>query len=143
MKKIIGIIIALIIVVISVIVLKNSNSITTTPIDTTNSSVVDTPSTTPVVTTPTTTTKPVTPTTPKIAEYTMSDVAMHATVSSCWTAVNDSVYDVTSWVNKHPGGSTAILGLCGKDGSDRFNGKHGGQSRPESELANFKIGILN
>ena len=52
------------------------------------------------------------------------------------------MYDVTSWISQHPGGEQAILGLCGIDSSDAFNGQHGGQRRPATELASFKIGIL-
>ncbi len=144
MKKTIGIVIALVIVIGAVLVLKNKNSTTPTPTNTNNTPVVNTTSTTPVVTTPTTITKPaVVPAKPKVAGYTMSDIATHAIASSCWTAVNGSVYDVTSWINKHPGGSRAILGMCGKDASSAFDNQHGGQSRPEAELASFKIGVLN
>jgi cytochrome b involved in lipid metabolism len=74
--------------------------------------------------------------------FTMTDVAKHGSAESCYSAINGGVYDLTNWIDKHPGGSKAILSLCGKDGSDSFNGKHGGQARPMSELANFKIGIL-
>lgn len=76
------------------------------------------------------------------ATYTMANVAHHNSGSSCWTAINGGVYDVTSWINQHPGGPGAILSLCGTDGSTAFNGQHGGQRRPEQELASFKIGIL-
>jgi cytochrome b involved in lipid metabolism len=55
--------------------------------------------------------------------------------------VNGWVYDLTSWISQHPGGQKAVLSICGKDGSDGFNGKHGWQPRPASELAWFKIGI--
>jgi cytochrome b involved in lipid metabolism len=75
--------------------------------------------------------------------YTISEVANHNSQSSCWTAINGSVYNVTSWINKHPGGKNAILGLCGKDGSSAFDNQHGGQRRPEQELATFKIGTLS
>ena len=77
------------------------------------------------------------------ASYSLADVAAHATQSSCWTAINGKVYDVTNWISQHPGGAQAILGLCGKDGSDAFNGKHGGQARPATELATFIIGTLS
>jgi cytochrome b involved in lipid metabolism len=76
------------------------------------------------------------------ASYTLADVAKHKDASSCWTTVNGGVYDVTSWIDQHPGGRDAILSLCGKDGSAAFNGQHGGQARPEQELATFKIGVL-
>ncbi len=74
--------------------------------------------------------------------YTAAQVAMHANASSCWTSINGGVYDVTTWINQHPGGTAPILSLCGHDGSAAFNAPHGGQSRPASELASFKIGTL-
>ena len=74
--------------------------------------------------------------------FTMTEVASHNSASSCYTAVNGSVYDVTNWINQHPGGAGAILSMCGKDSTSAFEGQHGGQRRPESELASFKIGTL-
>lgn len=73
---------------------------------------------------------------------TRADVAKHASSSSCWTAINGKVYDVTAWIGQHPGGQRAILGLCGKDGSSAFNGQHGGQGRPAAELKQSLIGTL-
>lgn len=74
--------------------------------------------------------------------YTMAQVRSHSSVESCWTTINGNVYDVTAWIAQHPGGATAILSLCGTDGSASFNGQHGGKPRPQSELASFKIGVL-
>ena len=74
--------------------------------------------------------------------YTMAQVRMHASSESCWTAIAGNVYDLTSWITKHPGGKSAILQLCGTDGTQAFNDQHGGQARPEQELATFKIGAL-
>ena len=74
--------------------------------------------------------------------FTLADVAMHKSQSSCWTAINGEVYDVTKWIGQPPGGAQAILSLCGTDGSAGFNGQHGGQRRPVTELASFKIGTL-
>ncbi len=78
----------------------------------------------------------------ELASYTISDVAMHKTQSDCWTIVNGDVYDVTSWIAKHPGGAKAIISMCGVDASQSFSNQHGGQKRPASELASFKIGVL-
>ena len=74
--------------------------------------------------------------------FTISDVAKHATAESCWSIVNNEVYDLTTWISKHPGGSEAILSICGKDASSAFNDQHGGQKRPANELAGFIIGDL-
>lgn len=75
--------------------------------------------------------------------YTLDDVAKHASASSCWTAVYGDVYDVTSWINQHPGGKRAILSMCGTDGTNSFDNQHGGQRRANAELASFKIGALS
>lgn len=75
-------------------------------------------------------------------EYTLADVSTHRTKASCWTTVRGKVYDLTPWISKHPGGAAAILSLCGKDGTSGFEAQHGGQSRPENELAGFEIGVL-
>lgn len=74
---------------------------------------------------------------------TLADVASHNTREDCWTVINNSVYDLTSWIPEHPGGEQAILQLCGTDGSAKFNGMHGGSSRQEAILAGFKIGELD
>jgi cytochrome b involved in lipid metabolism len=80
---------------------------------------------------------------PTISSYTMAEVKIHATAQNCWTTINGSVYNVTSWINQHPGGSAAIISLCGIDGTSAFSGQHGSQARPVSELASFKIGVLS
>ena len=64
------------------------------------------------------------------------------TQTSCWTAINGKVYDVTEWITKHPGGSERILGLCGKNGSRMFGIQHSGQMTPESVLASYQIGVI-
>lgn len=74
--------------------------------------------------------------------YTLAEVGIHTNTQSCWSIVSGKVYDLTSWINKHLGGASAIKRLCGVDGSEDFNGQHGGQSRPEQELAAFFIGVL-
>lgn len=74
--------------------------------------------------------------------YTLAQVAQHNSAGSCWSAINGSVYDLTSFIAYHPGGEAAIISLCGKNGSAAFDAQHGGQSRPASELASLKIGAL-
>ncbi len=74
--------------------------------------------------------------------YTLADIAKHNSPSSCYTAVSGGVYDLTPFINQHRGGSQAILSLCGIDGTAKFMAQHGGQGRPEQELASLKIGTL-
>ncbi len=94
------------------------------------------------VVTPTPTPAPTPTPTPAPTGFTRASVATHASKASCWTIVNGSVYDVIAWIGQHPGGAGAILSMCGKDATAQFEGQHGGQGRPEAELASFKIGAV-
>lgn len=74
---------------------------------------------------------------------TMAVVAQHDTSSSCWTAVNGNVYDLTAWINAHPGGPKVIEGLCGTDGTAAFVAQHGSDQAVLSRLSTFKLGSLS
>ncbi len=69
-------------------------------------------------------------------------VAKHNNAASCYTIISNKVYDLTDWINQHPGGEGAILSICGIDGTNAFNDQHGGQGRPERILQNFYLGNL-
>lgn len=97
------------------------------------------------VSAPATSVVPTTPIAPKVSTkplLTMVEVAKHADTTSCYSAINGNVYDLTLWIGKHPGGERAIKGICGVDGSDGFNGKHGGQPQPASAIAKYLLGSL-
>jgi len=83
-----------------------------------------------------------TPTTNQTSGITLSEVAKHNSRTSCWSAINGSVYDLTSWIPNHPGGEQNILKICGLDGSTTYNAQHGGQAKPAKILVGFKIGSL-
>ena len=73
----------------------------------------------------------------------MSEVALHNSPEDCWSAVNGKVYDLTQWIDKHPGGAVVIKALCGQDGTAGFTSEHGGKEKPEQQLASYLIGNLN
>jgi cytochrome b involved in lipid metabolism len=91
--------------------------------------------------------KPTKTTTPKpkpvVEGYTKTDLAKHATASDCWSVVNGVVYDLTSYVSSHPGGSSAISNICGKDATQVFSRQHGGDPSPTNILESFKLGAFN
>jgi cytochrome b involved in lipid metabolism len=74
---------------------------------------------------------------------TMAELARHATAESCYTAIGGSVYDLTGWINRHPGGREAILSLCGTDGTAAFMNQHGGAKEQMDILATLRIGTLS
>jgi cytochrome b involved in lipid metabolism len=72
-------------------------------------------------------------------QYTLAEVAPHNNASDCWLVANNKVYNVTSFITKHPGGDKILLG-CGKDMTEFFNTKHMKQSK--EQLPAFYIGDL-
>ena len=76
------------------------------------------------------------------AGYTLEKVKANASAASCWTVIKGNVYDLTKWIGSHPGGESAIISLCGVDGSASFASQHEGKSKPESRLAGYLLGPL-
>lgn len=74
--------------------------------------------------------------------YTMAQVAANNSAKSCWAAIEGSVYNLTNWINSHPGGTGAIISLCGTEATSSFKGKHGNQSRPAAQLSGYLLGPL-
>ena len=76
------------------------------------------------------------------ASYTMAQVQEHNSAESCWAAIDGNVYDLTNWITQHPGGESAIIGLCGTDATSAFESRHSGDQRPADELASLLLGPL-
>jgi len=103
-----------------------------------------TPKPTPTVSaTPTPVVTPTPTPTPTVAGYTMTQVRANNTSRSCWAVIDGVVYDLTKWISNHPGGSGAILFLCGTDGTNAFKAQHENQSKPAIRLDTYRIGPLN
>ncbi|ORX86987.1 cytochrome b5 [Anaeromyces robustus] len=52
--------------------------------------------------------------------YTMEEVAKHNKPDDCWMVFNNVVYDVTEYLNFHPGGRSILMTCAGKDGTSMF-----------------------
>jgi cytochrome b involved in lipid metabolism len=74
--------------------------------------------------------------------FTLEEIKTHGTISSCYSIVNETVYDLTTWVNMHPGGQETILSMCGKDGTQGFMQEHKGKKKFMDILDRFKIGTI-
>lgn len=81
--------------------------------------------------------------TPTPTGYTMAQVKANNTAKSCWSVIDGYVYNLTNWINSHPGGSGAILFLCGTDGTNAFKAQHENQSKPAVRLDTYRLGPLN
>jgi len=90
-------------------------------------------------------TKKVEQRTQKKSSFSLSDVAEHNNENDCWLVIDGKVYDVTSYIEKHPGGGV-IANYCGQEATEAFNTK-GGKGFPHKPVArdilkDFYIGDL-
>tara|TARA_B100000745_G_scaffold173343_2_gene113576 strand:+ start:6667 stop:7089 length:423 start_codon:yes stop_codon:yes gene_type:complete len=55
------------------------------------------------------------------------ELALHNSKDDCWVSYAGSVYDITDWVGKHPGGMEAIISVCGESTKfeEALNAQHG------------------
>ncbi len=67
----------------------------------------------------------------------LSQLQANKTQGSCWTAVDKKVYNLTSYVTKHPGGVELYNG-CGKEITNLFPNHPGGRFNSEKNLALIK-----
>lgn len=85
--------------------------------------------------------------------FTAAQVAEHNTEQDCWTIIRGGVYDLTSYVARHPGGNE-ILRACGTDATTLFEtrttagGEEVGSGTPHSsdaqeQLASLKVGTMS
>ena len=82
---------------------------------------------------------------PKKSSLSLSDVEKHNNENDCWLVIDGKVYDVTSYIEKHPGGGV-IANYCGQEATEAFNTK-GGKGSPHKPVArdilkDFYIGDL-
>ena len=69
-----------------------------------------------------------------------SEIKTHNLKSDCWSIVNGNVYNLTTYVQRHPGGASVIANICGKDGSKAFVNEHNTKSKPNNVLSSFLLG---
>ncbi|XP_050304948.1 uncharacterized protein LOC126742344 [Anthonomus grandis grandis] len=54
--------------------------------------------------------------------FSLEEVSWHDTRNDCWVVIYDRVYDITNFIEEHPGGSDILLEHAGRDGSIAFKG---------------------
>jgi cytochrome b involved in lipid metabolism len=57
----------------------------------------------------------------QIKEYSLDKIKTHTTKESVWIIIDDYVFDVTTYMSRHPGGSQLFLKYAGTDCTKQFN----------------------
>jgi len=86
-----------------------------------------------------------TTTTDGVSRFSLSEIALHNTTASCWLLISARVYDVSTYLTRHPAGTRTITPWCGKESTVAFatedgTGTH--SSRAYGDLAEYEIGLF-
>jgi|EP00670_Eutreptiella_braarudii_P006529 cytochrome b involved in lipid metabolism len=52
--------------------------------------------------------------------FASEEVFKHKTADDCWLLIEGKVYDVTKYLDEHPGGSEIMVDAAGKDATEDF-----------------------
>lgn len=69
------------------------------------------------------------------------EIALHCKKNDCWIVIHSKVYDITDYLEKHPGGSSILLGCAGRDATKEFV-QTGHSQNANKILDKYEIGEL-
>ncbi|RZC38028.1 cytochrome b5 [Asbolus verrucosus] len=78
---------------------------------------------------------------PEERVVTLDEVSWHDSPGDCWIIIYDRIYDITDFLDEHPGGSDILLEYAGRDASVAFRGS-GHSAQALRALDRFTIGEL-
>ncbi|CAI5758922.1 unnamed protein product [Candida verbasci] len=61
---------------------------------------------------------------PQCIKINKLELQKHKSKNDCWTCINGKVFNITPYINFHPGGVDEIMKCAGKDGTSLFNKYH-------------------
>ncbi|KAH9441218.1 hypothetical protein MJO29_015592 [Puccinia striiformis f. sp. tritici] len=59
-----------------------------------------------------------------IRRISRTELSEHKTKEDCWSSFNGKVYNMTAYLNYHPGGVRELMRVAGKDGTELFMKTH-------------------
>jgi cytochrome b involved in lipid metabolism len=74
--------------------------------------------------------------------FSKKEVGEHTDKKSTWIIINDNVYDVTKFLEEHPGGEEVLLEQAGKDATENFEDV-GHSTDARTMMKEYHIGELN
>ncbi|CAM9622483.1 unnamed protein product [Heterosigma akashiwo] len=80
----------------------------------------------------------------QVRRFSWQDVAKHNTEQDCWMIIEGKVYNITEWLERHPGGKQILLVSAGRDCTDGFISYHPfALTKARQALAKYEIGVLD
>ncbi|XP_017487503.1 PREDICTED: cytochrome b5-like [Rhagoletis zephyria] len=77
----------------------------------------------------------------EVKTFTLEEIATHNEKKSVWIVIHDSVYDVTPFLDEHPGGEEVLIEQAGKEATEAFEDV-GHSTDAREMMAKYKIGEL-
>jgi cytochrome b involved in lipid metabolism/sterol desaturase/sphingolipid hydroxylase (fatty acid hydroxylase superfamily) len=79
------------------------------------------------------------------SQYSMEDIRSHNSVSNAWIVMSGGVYDVTKFLEMHPGGKDILFEHLGTDITELFISPqlHSHSQKAFRILANYRIGYID
>jgi cytochrome b involved in lipid metabolism len=74
-------------------------------------------------------------------QYSYAEVKKHNNNKSCWIIIHNEIFDVTKFLNEHPGGEEVLLEQAGKDASEPFEDV-GHSTDAREMMKKYKVGEL-
>lgn len=75
------------------------------------------------------------------ADGTQEECLKHTSKDSCWLMIDGRVYDVTTFLDDHPGGGDILVQSTGKDATDDFEDV-GHSKAARRDMKNYLIGTV-
>ncbi|GEQ67925.1 hypothetical protein JCM33374_g1591 [Metschnikowia sp. JCM 33374] len=71
------------------------------------------------------------------------DVSAHSSKDDCWVIIHGKVYDVSTFLDDHPGGAAVILKYAGKDATKAFDPIHPGDTLTKYLPEKYHLGPVD
>uniref|UniRef100_A0A1D1Z874 Cytochrome b5 n=1 Tax=Anthurium amnicola TaxID=1678845 RepID=A0A1D1Z874_9ARAE len=72
----------------------------------------------------------------------VSEVALHTSRKDCWLVIHGRVYDVTEFLEDHPGGDEVLIHASGTGDASQSFEDVGHSSTAKSMMSSYLIGVL-
>ncbi|URE08974.1 Cytochrome b5 [Musa troglodytarum] len=74
--------------------------------------------------------------------YSPSEISLHTTKKDCWLSIHGKVYDVTTFLEDHPGGEDVILHVSASGDATQAFDDVGHSSTATSMMESYVIGTV-